>query len=51
MLHISKVIYDKSLLIMELVLYLNYMLIINNFYACKDNTFVAMMQEKKREKY
>lgn len=22
-----------------------------NFYACKDSTFVAMMQEKKREKY
>lgn len=36
---------------MELVLYLNYMFIVYNFYACKDNTFVAMMQEKKREKY
>lgn len=36
---------------MELVLYLNYMLFFLYYYACKDNTFVAMMQEKKREKY
>ena len=36
---------------MELVLYLKYMFIVYNFYACKDNAFVAMMQEKKREKY
>lgn len=36
--------YYGACFIFELICYLH------NFYACKDNTFAAMMQEKKREK-
>lgn len=36
---------------MELIFIFELICYSYNFYACKGNTFVAMMQEKKREKY